>query len=83
MPLSLSQELFVTSAFHGGVRRITTSSCCPQASQVERFTRNLKVALAIYHNVQHDRWDENILYLTMAFNSAWHESTGATAPYYL
>ncbi|XP_023714670.1 uncharacterized protein LOC111868341 [Cryptotermes secundus] len=50
----------------------------PQASQVERFNRNLKAALTIFHHSQHTRWDENLLALAVAFNTAWHESTGAT-----
>jgi hypothetical protein len=45
---------------------------------VERFNHNLKAALPIYRNSQHSRWDENLPSLTMAFNTAWHESTGAT-----
>jgi hypothetical protein len=45
---------------------------------VERFNRNLKVALAIYHNAQHTKWDAYLASLTLAFNSAWHESTAAT-----
>jgi hypothetical protein len=44
---------------------------------VERFNRNLKAALTIYHHSQHALWDENLPMLTVAFNSAWHESTGA------
>jgi hypothetical protein len=38
----------------------------------------MKAALTIYHNSQHTRWDEILPSLTMAFNTAWHESTGAT-----
>jgi hypothetical protein len=45
---------------------------------VERFNRNLKVALSIYHHSQHTRWDEHLSSLTLAFNSALHESTAAT-----
>jgi hypothetical protein len=33
----------------------------------------------IYHNSQHTWWDENLPSLTMGFNTAWHESTGATS----
>jgi hypothetical protein len=57
---------------------VTTSLYYPQASQVELFNRNMKVALTINHNSQHDRWDENLHSLQMAFNTAWHEPTGAT-----
>jgi hypothetical protein len=45
---------------------------------VERFNRNLKAALVIYHNSQHTRWDEKLSSLAIAFNTALHEATGAT-----
>jgi hypothetical protein len=32
----------------------------------------------IYHNSEHTRWNEHLPSLTMAFNSAWYESTAAT-----
>jgi hypothetical protein len=69
---------FYNLCFSWGIRHITTSPYYPQASQVERFNRNLKAALNIYHNSQHTRWDEHLPSLTIAFNSAWHESTAAT-----
>jgi hypothetical protein len=49
----------------------------PQASQVERFNRNLKVALTIYHHAHHTRWDEHLPSLALTFNTVWHESTVA------
>jgi hypothetical protein len=69
---------FYNLCFSWGIRHITTSPYYPQASQVERFNRNLKAALVIYHNSQHTRWDENLPSLAIAFNTAWHEATGAT-----
>jgi hypothetical protein len=36
------------------------------------------VALIIYHNSQHTRWDEHLSSLASAINSAWHKSTAAT-----
>ncbi|XP_023709138.1 uncharacterized protein K02A2.6-like [Cryptotermes secundus] len=69
---------FYNLCFSWGIRHITTSPYYPQASQVERFNRNLKAALIIYHHRQHTRWDENLPSLSIAFNTAWHESTGAT-----
>jgi hypothetical protein len=44
---------------------------------VEQFNCNLKAALTIYHHFQHTRWDENLPSLAIAFNTVWHESTGA------
>jgi hypothetical protein len=69
---------FYNLCFSWGIRHITTSPYYPQASQVERFNRNLKAALVIYQNSQHTRWDENLPSLAIAFNTAWHEVTGAT-----
>jgi hypothetical protein len=71
-------KVFYDLCFSWGIRHITTSPYYPQASQVERFNRNLKVALSIYHHSQHTRWDEHLSSLTLAFNSALHESTAAT-----
>jgi hypothetical protein len=45
---------------------------------VERFNRNLKAAITIYHHAQHTHWDDHLASLALAFNSAWHESTATT-----
>jgi hypothetical protein len=71
-------RLFYNTCFSWGIKHVTTSPYYPQASQVERFNRNLKAALTIYHNAQHTRWDESLPSLAIAFNTAWHESTGST-----
>jgi hypothetical protein len=65
---------FYNTCFSWGIKHVTISPYYPQASQVERFNRNLKAALTIYHNSQHTRWDENLPSLSMALNSAGHES---------
>jgi hypothetical protein len=69
---------FYNLYFSWGIRHVTTSPYYPQASQVERFNRNLKAALTIYHHHQHTRWDQYLPSLAIAFNTAWHLSTGAT-----
>jgi hypothetical protein len=71
-------KVFYDLCFSWGIKHVTTSPYYPQANQVERFNRNLKVALAIYHHAQHTNWDVNLPSLTLAFNSAWHESTATT-----
>jgi hypothetical protein len=40
--------------------------------------RNLKAALKIFHRETQSAWDEDLLWLSMAFNTAVHESTQAT-----
>jgi hypothetical protein len=70
-------RLFCNTYFSWGIRHVT-SPYYPQASQVERFNGNLKVALTIYHNAHHTRWDEHLPFLAIAFNTAWHENTDST-----
>jgi hypothetical protein len=69
---------FYNLCFSWGILHITTSPYYPQASQVERFNRNLKTALIIFHHDQHTCWDDHLPSLAIAFNTAWHESTGTT-----
>jgi hypothetical protein len=69
---------FYDLCFSWGIKHVTTSPYYPQVNQVERFNRNLKVALTIYHHAQHTNWDVNLPSLALAFNSAWHESTAKT-----
>jgi hypothetical protein len=61
-----------------GLKRIYTTPYYPQGSLVERANRNLKAALKIYHNQSQTRWDEDLSLLSLAFNSARHESTSFT-----
>jgi hypothetical protein len=44
----------------------------------ERVNCNLKAALKIYHHQSQTRWDEDLSLLSLAFNSARHESTSFT-----
>jgi hypothetical protein len=59
-------RIFYNLCFSWVIKHITSSPYYPQASQVERFNRNLKTALVIYHNSQHTRWDEHLPSLAMA-----------------
>jgi hypothetical protein len=72
-------RLFYNTCFSWGIKHVTISAYYPQASQVERFNRNLKAALTILHYSQHTRCHENLPALPVDFNTAWHESTDATA----
>ena len=44
----------------------------------ERVNRNLKSALKIFHHHSQKDWDEDLPWLSTAFNTAVHESTQAT-----
>ena len=64
--------------FRWGVQHITTTPYYPQASLVERANRNLKSALKIYHHQSQRTWDDDLPWLSAAFNTAKHESTNIT-----
>jgi hypothetical protein len=64
--------------FKWGLKRIYTTPYYPQGSLVERVNRNLKAALKIYHHQSQTRWDEDLSLLSLAVNSARHESTSFT-----
>jgi hypothetical protein len=73
---------FHRMCFGAGIQHVTTSPYYPQPSHAERFNRNLKSALIAFHAQSQDRWDENLKWLQMAFNSAQHEGHKAI-PYEL
>ena len=60
------------------MEHITTTPYYPQASLAERVNRNLKSALKIFHYQTQNAWDEDLPWLSVAFNTAVHESTKAT-----
>ena len=64
--------------FRWGVEHLTTSPYYPQASLAERANRNLKAALKIFHHQSQKGWDVDLTWVSMAFNTALHESTQAT-----
>jgi hypothetical protein len=45
---------------------------------VERANRNLKPALKIFHHESQNVWDEDLPWISTAFNTAKHESTNLT-----
>nr|CAD7259158.1 unnamed protein product [Timema shepardi] len=47
-------------------------------THVERFNRDLNIALTIFHHQDHSRWDQHIDLLNIAFNAVFHESFKAT-----
>jgi len=69
---------FKDLCFRWGVQHVTTTPYYPQASLAERANRNLKAALKIFHHQSQKSWDEDLPWLSMAFNTAVHENTRAT-----
>jgi transposase InsO family protein len=65
---------FRRMCFARGLRHVTTMPCYPQPSHAERFNRNLRTALIVYHHLDHSRWDEKLNWLHFAFNTARHEA---------
>jgi hypothetical protein len=53
-------------------------SLLPQGSLAERVNRNLKSALKIFHHESQVTWDGDLWWLSIAFNTAIHESTQCT-----
>lgn len=64
--------------FGHGIRHITTTPYYPQPSFAERINRNLKSALVIYHSRSQKRWDSSLSWLSLAFNTAYHEAHKTT-----
>jgi hypothetical protein len=69
---------FKDVCFRWGIEHITTTPYYPQASLVERVNRNLKSALKIFHHESQTEWDADLPWISMAFNTAIHESTKCT-----
>lgn len=74
---------FTSRAFRGfcfglGIRNITTTPYYPKPSFAERINRNLKSALIIYHSESQRRWDRSLGWLSLAFNTAYHEAHRTT-----
>lgn len=58
---------------------LSTTSYHPQCNgQVERFNHTFAQMLAMYVNTCHTNWDEYVHYVTFAYNTSRHESTGMT-----
>ena len=64
--------------FRWAVNHITTTAYYPQASLVERANRYLKSALKIFHHQSQNKWHEDLPLLSVAFNTAVHESSKCT-----
>lgn len=74
-------EMFKSFLYGLGIKHITTSVAHPNPNQAERTHRNLRQILKIYHSCTQNKWDENLAYLSIAFNSAQSEATGVTPAY--
>jgi hypothetical protein len=62
----------------GGFPLFNTSPHSSSSNQVERFTRNVKTALSILHNPFRTTWVKSLSYLSIDFNTAWHEAMRQT-----
>jgi len=71
-------RLFRDLCFRWGVKHLTTIPYYPVASLAERVNRNLKSALKIFHHSSQKTRDEDLPWISIAFNTATHESTQAT-----
>jgi hypothetical protein len=69
---------FKDLCFRCGRAHITSTPYYPQGSLVERVNRNLKAALKIFHHQSQQRRDEDMPWLSAAFNTVIHESNQST-----
>jgi hypothetical protein len=69
-------RMFKDLCFKWGVTHLTMTPYYPQASLAKRVNRNLKSALKTFHHQSQDVWDKDLPWLSVAFNTAVHESTG-------
>ena len=61
-----------------GIQHVTTTPYYTKASMAERVNWNLKATLKFFHHESQNAWDEDLSRLSMAFNTAVHESTQST-----
>jgi transposase InsO family protein len=71
-------RMFKDLCFLWGVTHVTTTPYYPHASLAERVNRNLKAALKILYHQSQVLWDEDLPWLSVAFNTAVHESINST-----
>jgi hypothetical protein len=71
-------QVFRSMCFRWVISLLTTTRYRPCPNHVERFNRNLKAAVSIFHNSLQTAWDQSLPYFTLALNTAWHESTRQT-----
>jgi len=64
---------FKDLCFRWGIQNITTTAYYPQGSLAERVNRNLKSEIKIFHHESQNMWDENLVWISLAFNTAVHE----------
>ena len=59
------------------IEKTRTTAYHPQSNgMVERFNRTLASMVGVFVNEHHSDWDELLPYLTMAYRSTEHETTG-------
>ena len=64
--------------FRWGVNHVTTTPYYPQGFLAERVIRNFKSVLKIFQHRSQNVWDEDPSWLSIAFNTAKHESIKTT-----
>ncbi|KAJ4437811.1 hypothetical protein ANN_13749 [Periplaneta americana] len=73
-----TSKIFNDMCFQCGIRHVTTSPYYTQPNLMERFNRNLKSALIVFHLDHQLAWDEHLHALQLGFNSTYHEATKST-----
>lgn len=53
----------------------------PQANPVERVNRTVKTMIVSFLEKSHTKWDEHVVEIAFAYNTAIHDTTGASPAY--
>ena len=66
---------FYDFCFRRGIKRINTTPYYHQSSLAEMVNRNFKASLKICHRQSKQKWDEDLQFFALAFNTAHEECT--------
>lgn len=65
---------------HGlAIEHVGTSPCYPKTSHAERVTKNIGVALRIFHPQNNIAWDTNLHFFQVTLNAAKHDIMGTSS----
>ncbi|KAJ8882089.1 hypothetical protein PR048_018577, partial [Dryococelus australis] len=68
---------FKDTCFKWNVKYFILSPYFHKGNQVKCFDKNLKACLTIFYKQGHTRWDRDLDFINIGFNSAVHNSTGS------
>lgn len=73
---AFTSKAFRNFCFNLGIKHVTCTEYYARSNMVERLHRNLKSALISFNSEKQTKWDDTLVWLPLAFNTAKHESIG-------